>query len=72
MRSIRFTALAAMPLATFTASLKLCPADAHGFAGERFFPATILTDDPSVADEMSLPTFIVNPPGHPLSKGGFR
>jgi hypothetical protein len=30
---------------------------AHGFAGERFFPATILTDDPFVADEMSLPTF---------------
>jgi len=32
-------------------------ADAHGFAGNRFFPATILTDDPFVADEMSLPTF---------------
>ena len=29
---------------------------AHGFAGDRFFPATILTDDPFVADEMSLPT----------------
>ena len=29
---------------------------AHGFAGPRFFPATILTDDPFVADEMSLPT----------------
>ena len=28
---------------------------AHGFAGQRFFPATILTDDPFVADEMSLP-----------------
>jgi hypothetical protein len=23
---------------------------AHGFAGDRFFPATILTDDPFVAD----------------------
>jgi hypothetical protein len=32
-------------------------ADAHGFAGERFFPATISTDDPFVADELSLPTF---------------
>src|SRR2546428_2187363 len=32
-------------------------AAAHGFAGDRFFPATILTDDPFVADEMSLPTF---------------
>jgi hypothetical protein len=35
---------------------------AHGFAGQRFFPATILTDDPFVADEMSLPQVIVNPP----------
>ena len=30
---------------------------AHGFAGKRFFPATIATDDPFVADELSLPTF---------------
>ena len=37
------------------------PALAHGFAGERFFPATILTDDPFVADEMSLPTVTFNP-----------
>ncbi len=29
---------------------------AHGFAGERFFPATLATDDPFVADELSLPT----------------
>src|SRR5499426_84608 len=29
---------------------------AHGFAGKRFFPATIATDDPFVADELSLPT----------------
>ena len=34
---------------------------AHGFAGQRFFPATIQTDDPFVADEVSLPTVIVNP-----------
>ena len=34
---------------------------AHGFAGDRFFPATILTDDPFVADEMSLPTVTLNP-----------
>jgi hypothetical protein len=34
---------------------------AHGFAGDRFFPATILTDDPFVADEMSLPT-LTRPP----------
>ena len=31
-------------------------ASAHGFAGARFFPATLTTDDPFVADELSLPT----------------
>ena len=38
-------------------------ADAHGFAGDRFFPATLLTDDPFVADEISLPTFTRPPTG---------
>jgi hypothetical protein len=44
--------------AAATAVLLYAPAAAlaHGFAGPRFFPATILTDDPFVADEMSLPT----------------
>lgn len=32
------------------------PAGAHGVVGKRFFPATIATDDPFVADELSLPT----------------
>jgi hypothetical protein len=32
------------------------PAYAHGVAGDRFFPATLATDDPAVADELSLPT----------------
>jgi hypothetical protein len=32
------------------------PTTAHGFAGDRFFPATLTTDDPFVADEGSLPT----------------
>jgi hypothetical protein len=31
-------------------------ASAHCFVGARFFPATLATDDPCVADEMSLPT----------------
>ena len=31
-------------------------ANAHGFAGARFFPATLMTDDPFVADEWSFPT----------------
>ena len=36
--------------------LPSAPASAHGFAGKRFFPATLATDDPFVADELSLPT----------------
>ena len=31
-------------------------ADGHGFAGARFFPATLATEDPFIADELSLPT----------------
>jgi hypothetical protein len=31
-------------------------ADAHGLIGKRFFPATLATEDPFVADELSLPT----------------
>src|SRR4051794_29543739 len=33
------------------------PLHAHGVVGKRFFPATIATEDPFVADELSLPTF---------------
>lgn len=47
--------IAVAPLAAPVAAL------AHGFAGQRFFPATLLTDDPFVADEMSLPSIIRNP-----------
>lgn len=36
--------------------LVLSDAQAHGFAGKRFFPATPSTEDPFVADELSLPT----------------
>ena len=31
-------------------------ADAHGVVGDRFFPATISSDDPFAADELALPT----------------
>lgn len=31
-------------------------ANAHGIVGPRFFPATLSTDDPFAADELSLPT----------------
>jgi hypothetical protein len=43
--------------------------DAHGFAGDRFFPATLSTDDPFVANELSLPTFsAIRQPGEPPAK----
>ena len=40
----------------FACALTCGNALAHGFAGKRFFPATLATDDPFVADELSLPT----------------
>jgi len=46
--------LAALALMVTAACIE--PACAHGFAGKRFFPATLATDDPFVADELSLPT----------------
>jgi hypothetical protein len=64
MHVTRIAAVAALLIISFAPSF----ARAHGFVGERFFPATILTDDPFVADEMSLPTFTVNPPGPDGSK----
>jgi hypothetical protein len=56
-------ARARFALAAALMALPVSSALAHGFAGQRFFPATILTDDPFVADEMSLPQISVNPPG---------
>jgi hypothetical protein len=44
-------ALASVVAVTFTSN-----ALAHCFVGPRFFPATLATDDPCVADDMSLPT----------------
>jgi hypothetical protein len=45
------------------------PAFAHGFAGNRFFPATLATDDPFVASELSLLTFpAIRQPGAPQQK----
>lgn len=61
----------AVPIVTFAAVLFVVPATvlAHGFAGSRFFPATLATDDPFVNDELSLPTVssIVTP-----DEGGTR
>jgi hypothetical protein len=46
----------AFALALLLAALPCSDAFAHCFVGARFFPATLATDDPCVADEMSLPT----------------
>jgi hypothetical protein len=48
-----FWALAHSALIT---SLLSQPAQAHAIAGDRVFPATLATDDPSVASEVSFPT----------------
>ena len=50
------TSCQAAALALSFSSLPLSSAFAHCFVGARFFPATLATDDPCVADEMSLPT----------------
>ena len=46
----------ALASALLFVALSAAEAWAHCFVGPRFFPATLLTDDPCVADEMSLPT----------------
>lgn len=51
---MRVLALAAFLAACFT--LSVSDAFAHCFVGARFMPATLNTDDPCVADELSLPT----------------
>jgi hypothetical protein len=48
--------LRACALVMLFASLMFSYASAHCFVGPRFFPATLVIDDPCVADEMSLPT----------------
>ena len=48
--------LRAFALTLLFVALPCSSAFAHCFVGARFFPATLATDDPCVADEMSLPT----------------
>jgi len=55
MRARMHAALGGLSAAAL-AALLASPAAAHGVAGNRFFPATLATDDPAVADELSLPT----------------
>jgi hypothetical protein len=61
----------AAAIVAFLAAFFVIPesVSAHGFAGSRFFPATLTTDDPFVNDELSLPTVssIVTP-----DEGGTR
>ncbi len=45
-----------LALAGLTAAAFTSDALAHCFVGARFLPATLATDDPCVADELSLPT----------------
>jgi hypothetical protein len=49
-----------LALAIVTTCLPLSNALAHCVVGSRFFPATLVTDDPCVADEMSFPTVQLN------------
>jgi hypothetical protein len=48
--------LRTLALASFAAATLTTNALAHCFVGARFLPATLATDDPCVADEMSSPT----------------
>ncbi|HVM78503.1 MAG TPA: hypothetical protein VMU06_05765 [Stellaceae bacterium] len=59
---MRRSHLDAAGLAAAALLLSAADASAHGFAGNRFFPATLQIDDPNVADELSLPTLVLNPP----------
>ena len=56
MLTVNSNGRARLALATALAISPAVGALAHGFAGSRFFPATIVIDDPFVADELSLPT----------------
>ena len=53
---IKQSAMARLCALTLLAGTAASNAFGHGFAGKRFFPATLATDDPFVADELSLPT----------------
>jgi hypothetical protein len=62
--AFRGAVLFAVSIMTFVAAP--LSASSHGFAGDRFFPATLTTDDPFAASEMSLPTISeFRQPGEP-------
>ncbi|MGH8802104.1 MAG: hypothetical protein ACREX6_07385 [Casimicrobiaceae bacterium] len=69
---MKFTSISGAVLVAL-GCVAISTAHAHGFAGKRFFPATLATDDPFVADELSLPTITwqKNPgdgPGSPATR----
>jgi hypothetical protein len=69
------TFLRPVALAMAITALPVSNAFAHCFVGARFFPATLNTDDPCVADEMSLPTVTFSktpddPPGNQITLEG--
>lgn len=54
---MHFRSIGAARTAALTfAAVLAAPANAHGVVGQRFFPATITSDDPFAADELALPT----------------
>jgi hypothetical protein len=55
-RAAQWIASSTVALAAASCLLAVNDTAAHGFVGKRFFPATLATDDPFVADELSLPT----------------
>jgi hypothetical protein len=71
--SVSSIMLRSLALAMFIAFAPVSTALAHCFIGGRFFPAMLVTDDPCVADEMSLPTVqynSANPSGREHDVGG--
>ncbi len=52
----KLTFVTVVSVAFFALVSGLGGAKAHGYAGARFFPATLSIDDPFVSDELSLPT----------------
>jgi len=68
---LRGGAWAGLVAAAMIVGLAAAPAGAHGLAGRRFFPATLVIEDPFVADELALPSFstIKTPAGRETSIG---
>ena len=69
LKEFRSPKAAQLAAALFSFAAVPLPAFAHGLAGDRFFPATISTDDPFAASELSFPTIMaIRQPGSPSTK----